>query len=277
MWKTLNGSTGTPWDYKLWENVPKLIEWKLLRDIQILVQSCKVQLSFDCCFFCEVWAVELQTECSQAFLQTLISIGFSVADICQRCVTYFYQKSWDSISDQAACFGVFILYILKVFEQKINRSPSTMRSSAVPWCWACTGFSGSPERRTDCRCCSWSTWPEERWRTHQSFYSAPVGQMRTCSDRQDSPDLKSPLRTQHRGSPDLKYVSLEDVVAQFHRLLPVQLPLLPGEHEGQQGMAAPVDNSHNTTHNVLSEKIKLDFLWKFNLNLLKKQNTEAKR
>lgn len=71
--------------------------------------------------------------------------------------------------------------------------------------------------------------------------------MRTCSDRQDSPDLKSPLRTQHRGSPDLKYVSLEDVVTQFHRLLPVQLPLLPGEHEGQQGVAAPVDNSHNTT------------------------------
>ena len=37
----------------------------------------------------------------------------------------------------------------------------------------------------------------------------------------------------------LEYVSFEDVVSQLHGLLPVQLPLLPGEHEGQEGVATP--------------------------------------
>lgn len=39
----------------------------------------------------------------------------------------------------------------------------------------------------------------------------------------------------------LEYVSLEDVVSQFHSLLPIQLALLSGEHEGQESVATPVD------------------------------------
>ena len=37
----------------------------------------------------------------------------------------------------------------------------------------------------------------------------------------------------------LEDMSFEDVVAQLHGLLPVQLPLLPGQHEGHEGVAAP--------------------------------------
>lgn len=39
----------------------------------------------------------------------------------------------------------------------------------------------------------------------------------------------------------LEYVSLEDVVSQLHCLLPVQFALLPGEHEGQESVATPVN------------------------------------
>lgn len=38
----------------------------------------------------------------------------------------------------------------------------------------------------------------------------------------------------------LEYVCFEDVVTQLHGLLPVQLPFLPREHEGHQGVSAPV-------------------------------------
>lgn len=39
----------------------------------------------------------------------------------------------------------------------------------------------------------------------------------------------------------LKDVSLQDVVTQFHSLLPVEFSILSGEHEGQESMAAPAD------------------------------------
>lgn len=42
-------------------------------------------------------------------------------------------------------------------------------------------------------------------------------------------------------SSHLKDVSLQDVVTQFHRLLPVEFSILSGEHEGQESMAAPAD------------------------------------
>lgn len=35
-------------------------------------------------------------------------------------------------------------------------------------------------------------------------------------------------------------MSLEDVMSQFHGLLPIQLALLSGEHEGQERVATPV-------------------------------------
>lgn len=49
------------------------------------------------------------------------------------------------------------------------------------------------------------------------------------------------LYAQHHGSCYLEYVSLEDVVSQFHSLLPVQLALLSGEHKGQESVATPAD------------------------------------
>lgn len=53
-------------------------------------------------------------------------------------------------------------------------------------------------------------------------------------------NLHNTLYTQYCSSCYLEYVSLEDVVSQFHGLLPVQLALLSGEHECQESMATPV-------------------------------------
>lgn len=55
----------------------------------------------------------------------------------------------------------------------------------------------------------------------------------------------------YQSSCDLEYMSLEDVVSQLHRLLPVQLALLSGEHEGQESVATPADKS---THTLINQK-----------------------
>ena len=44
----------------------------------------------------------------------------------------------------------------------------------------------------------------------------------------------------------LEDMSFEDVVAQLHRLLPVQLALLPGQHEGHEGVATPAEQTQPT-------------------------------
>ena len=41
----------------------------------------------------------------------------------------------------------------------------------------------------------------------------------------------------------LENVSFQDMMAKFHGLLAVQLPLSPGQHEGHDGMAAPVESN----------------------------------
>lgn len=49
------------------------------------------------------------------------------------------------------------------------------------------------------------------------------------------------ISSQHHSRCYLEYMSLENVVSQLHGLLTVQLALLPGEHEGQESVPAPVN------------------------------------
>ena len=45
------------------------------------------------------------------------------------------------------------------------------------------------------------------------------------------------------------------MVSQFHGLLPVQLALLSGEHEGQESVATPVDMQYLLIRNGLSSTL----------------------
>ena len=54
----------------------------------------------------------------------------------------------------------------------------------------------------------------------------------------------------------LENMSFEDVVAQLHGLLPVQLPLLPGQHEGHEGVAAPGEQTQATFSELPRESCK---------------------
>lgn len=120
----------------------------------------------------------------------------------------------------------------------------------LPWRWACRDCGGKPRLPRDRRRCCLSTTPAGRWMTRLFSYSDPVCTQINTQTRWNSSQCTLPRAELHSNDTlhldfnaaatlYLEDVRFEDVMSQFHSLLPIQLPLLAGEHESHESVSSP--------------------------------------